>query len=571
MSRSGAVDGATVEVIRRYLIAAAEEMRATLVRTSFSPIIYEVLDFGLSIYNSRCELVAEAPGVTRFVGANDYAIGKGVAYVGEENLSAGDVVVLNYPYWNGAHVSDATLFAPVFGPDDERPFAYLCVRAHWLDLGAKDAGYVLDSTDMHQEGLVFPGTKIVRQGQLNRELVELIRFNSRAPEIVIGDLHAQIAALRTGERRLVELVDKFGRETIDAAIELVLDHGEQSTLRALAELPQGSWSAVDYVDDDGISAEPIRMEVRVTIGGGKLEIDFSGSAPTAVGPINLPFGSTLATCKMALKGLTSPTEPANGGQTRPLVVTAPPGTIFHAVYPAPTFTLWTGIVALELIFKALAQGMPDHVAACSGGEVPGYMMVGVHPDTGSLYALSNGEQIGWGGTHGHDGMDGANHLCQTVVRNTPIEVLEARTGIFVERVEMRTDSGGGGRHRGGVGVRRDIRFVSDGDFLTVAKKTRARPWALRGGHEPDPNTFIVFPGSEREQRVSTRRTPVRGGDRVTVLTAGGGGHGDPRERDPERIREDVLDGYVSAEAARTVYGAATLAEANHPTSKGESG
>jgi N-methylhydantoinase B len=554
VARPDTVDGATVEVIRRYLIAAAEEMRATLVRTSFSPIIYEVLDFGLSIYDRSCELVAEAPGVTRFVGANDYAIRQGVKRVGVENLAAGDVVVLNYPYWNGAHVSDATLFAPVFDPGGERPFAYLCVRAHWLDLGAKDAGYVLDSTDMHQEGLILPGTKVVRGGALSHELVELIRFNSRAPEIVIGDLHAQIAALRTGERRLLELVERFGLDTIEAATRRVLDHGERSTRRALTALPQGSWSAVDYVDDDGVSDEPVRMEVRVTNRGGGMEIDFAGSAGATRGPINLPFGSTLATCKMALKGLTSPTEPANGGQTRPLVVKAAPGTLFHAVYPAPTFTLWTGIVALELIFKALARGMPDRLAASSGGEVPGYMMVGIHPDTGSLYALSNGEQVGWGGTSDHDGMDGANHLCQTVVRNTPIEVLEALTAMFVERLELRTDSGGPGRHRGGAGVRRDIRFVGDGDFLTVAKKTRSAPWALEGGLEPEPNTLIVFPGTQRERRVSTRRTSVRAGERVTVLAAGGGGHGDPRERNPGLVLEDVLDGYVSAEAAQTLYG-----------------
>ncbi|WP_440074396.1 hydantoinase B/oxoprolinase family protein, partial [Streptosporangium sp. OZ121] len=182
--------------------------------------------------------------------------------------------------------------------------------------------------------------------------------------------------------------------------------------------------------------------------------------------------------------------------------------------------------------------------------MPGFMMVGVHPETGQMFAVSNNDPVGWGATPSHDGMNAANHLCQTQARNTPVEVLEARTGMFFERVELREDSGGAGRFRGGVGLRRDIRFVVPGEFLSVIKKTRSRPWALEGGLEPEPNQVVVFPGTERERRVSTKRTRVEVGDRVTLLTAGGGGHGDPRERDPELVRRDVAEGYVSPDAAR---------------------
>jgi N-methylhydantoinase B len=555
MSASGRrVDGATVEVIRRYLVAAAEEMRATLIRTAFNPVIYEVLDFGISIYDRKRDLIAEASGLTFFLGANDYAIRRGIEYLGEENLSPGDVVIMNYPYWNGAHAPDATVFSGVFAPGDSRPFGYLCVRAHWLDLGAKDPGYVLDSTDMHQEGLIFPGTKVVKSGEPDSEILDLIRFNTRMPDIVIGDLNAQIASLRTGERRIVELVEKFGRQTVEEAIAATLEHGERTTQRALAELPQGSWTAVDYLDDDGISDEPIKMQVTVTNRDGTFEVDWSESAGATKGPVNMPLGATIAICKVILKALTSPHEPANGGQTRALVVKAEPGTLFHAVYPAPTFTLWTGIVALELVFKALAQGMPERLAASSGGDLPGYMMVGTHPDTDALYAVSNADHVGWGGAPAHDGCDATMHLSESNVRNTPIEVLEARTAMLFERVELRRDSGGPGKFRGGVGMRRDIRFLTEGEFLTVAKKTKTRPWALAGGHEPEPNTMIMFPGTEREQHVSTKRFSVAPGDRATILTAGGGGHGDPRERGPERVRDDVLDGYVSPQAARDIYG-----------------
>ncbi|GAA2900538.1 hydantoinase B/oxoprolinase family protein [Streptosporangium fragile] len=548
----GRLDGATAEVVRSYLLAAAEEMRATLIRTSFNPVIYEVHDFGMSMYDADLRLVAEATGLTFFLGANDFSLRKGVEYVGRENLHPGDVVLLNYPYWNAAHAYDATLFSPVFHGGDL--VGFLCVRAHWMDLGAKDPGYVLDSTDMHQEGIIFPGTKVFSRGEPNREIIELIRFNSRMPDLVIGDLNAQVAALRTGERRLLEILAKFGRPTVEAAVQRMIEDGEARTRAALAELPQGSWTAVDWLDDDGITDDPVRMQVTVTITDGTFTVDFAGSSPATPGPINMPFGATEAICKVILKSLTSPDEPSNFGTTVPLEVRAEPGTLFHAVYPQPTFTLWTGIVAVELILKALAQGMPDRLPASSGGDVPGFMMVGVHPDTGQMFAVSNNDPVGWGATPSHDGMNAATHVSGSTGRITPIEVLEARTGMFFERMEMREDSGGAGRHRGGVGLRRDIRFVTPGEFLSVIKKTRSRPWALQGGLEPEPNQVVVFPGTEREQRVSTKRTKVEIGDRITLLTAGGGGHGDPRERDPELVRRDVAEGYVSRAAARDVYG-----------------
>ena len=550
------IDGATVEVIRSYLMAAAEEMRTTLIRTAFNPVIYEVLDFGISLYDEKMELIAEAPGLTFFLGANDFSLRKGVDYVGIENLHPGDIVMLNYPYWNAAHSYDATLFAPVFlpGEGDGSLVGFVCVRAHWMDLGAKDPGYVLDSTDVHQEGMLFPGTKVFERGEPVHAIHELIRFNSRMPDVVLGDLHAQVSSIRTGERRFVEILNKFGKPAVDSAVAIVRGHSEQNTRDALLALPQGTWTAVDWMDDDGISEDPIRMQATVTIADGTFTVDFDGSAPAAKGPVNMPYGATVAMCKVVLRALTSPFDPSNEGSTAPLVVKAEPGTLFHAVYPAPTFTLWTGIVALELVFKALAQGMPHLLSASSGGDVPGFMMVGTHPDTNEFFAISNNDPVGWGGTPEHDGLDSTIHISESTVRSTPIEVLEARSGMLFERLEIREDSGGAGRFRGGAGLQRDIRFVSDGEFLSVIKKTRSAPWALEGGLEPDPNQVIVFPGTEREARVSTKRVPVRAGDLIRLLTAGGGGHGDPADRDPDAVRRDVSEGYVSKRAARDVYG-----------------
>lgn len=554
MSQPVKVDGVTVEVVRNYLVSAAEEMRATLIRTAFNPVIYDVLDFGISVYDRNLELVAEAPGLTMFLGANDFSIVKAVEFLGDNKIRPGDVVLMNYPYWNSAHTYDATLFSAVFEEGSLDPQMYLCVRAHWIDLGAKDPGYVLDSTDMHQEGLIFPGTRIFKEGKPDQEWIDLLRFNSRMPDILIGDMNAMVASLRTGERRLRQVLKRFGRETVEAAIAVFLDHGERIARAALAQLPKGSWTAVDYLDDDGVTEDPIKMQVTVTITDDHMEVDFAGSSPAVPGPVNMPFGATVAMAKVFLKSLTTPNEPGNAGHTRPLVVKAEPGNLFHAVYPSATFTLWTGIVALELLTKAAAQGMPHLVSASSGGDVPGFMMLGVHPDSGRGFALSNNDPVGWGATIDHDGCDATLHQSESIVRNTPIEVLETKTTMFFDRVEMRQDSGGAGQYRGGVGIRRDITFMTDGEFLTVAKKTKTRPWALEGGQEPEANTFVLFPGTDREKRVGTFRIPVKKGDRAQNLTAGGGGYGDPRLRSPELVREDVLDGYVSKAEAEKTYG-----------------
>ncbi|MEO3858250.1 hydantoinase B/oxoprolinase family protein [Acrocarpospora sp. B8E8] len=547
------LDGATVEVIRNYLVSVGEQMRRTLVRAAFNPVIYEVLDFGISIYNADLELTAEAAGITSFLGANDHAIVKGVEYVGRENLRQGDVYLLNYPYWSGAHSYDAMLFAPVFRPGHEGPAAYLAVRAHWMDLGAKAPGYVLDSTDMHQEGLIFPGTKIVSRGEVVRDIVELIRFNSRLPDLTIGDFHAQLASLRTGENRLAQVWEKFGGPTVDQAVRQIIEHGERVARKAVAALPDGTWTAFDYCDDDGITDDLIRMEVKVTIAGERMEVDFNGSDGAVAGPVNLPIGATESLAKAIYKELTTATEPSNAGHYRALAIKADPGNFFHAVYPVATFTQWSGIVAFELMHKALAQVL-DSIPASSGGDEPGFMALGHDPRTDADYVISNNEGIGWGASRDHDGANAQQHPSQSVVRNTPIEVLEHKATLFHERLELIPDSGGAGRHRGGLGVLRQVRYLADGEVLSMKKKSKTRPWALHGGQESEPSEMVLWPETDRAKRVGMYRAAMRAGDRFVNRTAGGGGYGDPLERDPAAVVADVLDGYVSAEVAEQIYG-----------------
>lgn len=553
MSSGTALDGATVEVIRHYLNSTSEQMRRTLVRTAFNPVIYEVLDFGISMYDRHRRLISESTGILTFLGANDYAIHKGLEKVGVENLHPGDVVMINYPYWSGAHVSDAMLFAPVFCEGSDLPDAYLAVRAHWMDLGAKDPGYVLDSTSMHQEGLIMPGVKLIRRGKIDEQIMAILRYNSRMPETIIGDFHAQVSALRVGERRLHQIWEKFGLANVDAAIDRIIEHGAQTAAEAVRAMPDGQWSAHDWLDDDGISHDLIRMAVTVTIEGEEFTVDYGDSDDAVPGPVNMPFGKTSSLAKSVFKSLTTPDTPANHGHFEPLTVSCPPGNLFHAVYPAATFTLWTGMAAFELINKALAQGM-DQINASSGSDEPGFMAVGTHPETGEMYAVSNNEGIGWGATPHYDGATALQHPSTTAVRNTSMEVLEHKSPIFHERLELRQDSGGAGKWRGGLGICREVRFLATGEMLSMKKKTKTNPWALRGGHEPKTNAMIVWPETERAHRARMERFTMQPRDRFRNLSAGGGGWGDPLDRAIELVREDVLDGYVSAEQAEEVYG-----------------
>ena len=296
------------------------------------------------------------------------------------------------------------------------------------------------------------------------------------------------------------------------------------------------------------------MRATVTISSKEFKVDFAGSYGTAKGPVNMPFGNTHSLCKIVFKSLTTPFLPSNAGNYRPLKVEAPPGSLFHAVYPAPTFTLWTGIVALELVYKAVAQGLGDLISASSGGDLPGFMMLGIHPDNKRFYALSNNEPVGWGAAPDHDGANALQHHSVGIGRNTPIEVLEIRTGMIVERLELRRDSGGAGKFRGGLGLKRDIRFVADGEFLSVMKKSKTPTWGLAGGCATDPNGLYIHVGTPEEKKVGTFRFPAKIGDKCTLITAGGGGYGNPKERDPRLVLEDVVDRYVSLDAARELYG-----------------
>jgi len=551
---STAVDSITIEVIRHGLLAAAEEMARNLCRTAYNTVVYEIHDYGIGIHDANGDVVADAPGIAVFTRGNDHGIKRAVEFLGRDKLRPGDVILLNYPYWSSAHTLDPLVFAPVHSADGEL-IGFTSCRIHVLDLKQKDPGYVLDSTDMYQEGIFFTAAKLYREGEMNEDIFNVVKFNSRLPERTIGDLQAQVSACFSGVRRTQEIAAKYGADTLTEAMAAINDHGERLARIALAKLPKGTWTAHDFVDQDGVDLDRmIKMNVTVTVTDDEMIVDWTGSEKDVRGPINLPVGQTEAFCSLIFKSLTTPDTPVVAGNFRPLRVITEPGSVMHAVPPMPTFTLWTGLLGGEVVLKALAQGMPDLVPACSGGDVCSMMGLGVNPRNGEAWLEATNEAVGFGG-HAHgDGADGIMHISEPGCRNNPVEVLETKSPMFIESYGYRPDTGGAGRNRGGVGVQRTYRFTAPSTGICIVYKTKTKPWSIDGGAEGDNNHIVLNPGTDREKVTGGSYNLLDTGEVLVNNTGGGGGYGNPFDRDPAKVAADVRNGFVSVSSALKDYG-----------------
>ncbi len=537
------------------MLSATQEMARNLCRTAYNTVVYEIHDYGIGLHDPNGNTIAEAPGIAIFSGANDFGIQKTIEVMGTSDMFPGDVFMLNYPYWSAAHTLDVLVFSPIFA--EERLIGFASCRVHLLDLKQRDAGYVLDSTDMSQEGIFFPSVKIYERGKIREDIFNIIRFNSRFPERTIGDLQAEVSAVHTGDVRLREIVKKYGPDVVLAAMQDISDHGERLSRAAVAKLPNGSWTAVDYVDTDGVDLDQlIEMKVTVTIEDDRMIIDWTATDKPATGPINVPVGLTIAASRLAFKSLTTPDSFICAGNFRNLEVRTTPGSLMHAEPPQPTFTLWTGLLAPEVIMKALAQGLPDVVPACSGGDVCDVMALGVNPRNGANFLEATNDAVGFGAHAGGDGEDGIMHVTEPGCRNNPIEVLENKAPMIIDEYGYRPDSGGAGKNRGGVGVVRGYRFLAPTDAIVINYKTKTKPWSVAGGNKGVKNTVLVEPGTEQEREVGCSYNNFGAGGTITNLTGGGGGWGNPFERDVVKVVEDVRQGFVSSAAALADYGVA---------------
>jgi len=555
---SGSIDPFTLEIIKEGLVAIGDEMFVTMQRTSMSTIIYEVLDYATGLTDAAGNLITQGNGVTLFLGTLDFGVRSVLEKFGPENLRPGDIFVTNDPYsGGGTHLSDVSIIAPIFY--DGRLVAFAANKGHWTEVGGMAPGsWTTNSTEVYQEGLQFPCVKLFDQGQPIQSLLDIIRANVRTPDMSIGDMYAQVASMRIAERRFKELCDKYGVELVLRGIAALLDYGEQLTRQEIRRLPAGVYQAVDHIDDDGIGNGPFEVRVKVTVEDDRLVCDFTGTHPQVPGPVNCARTGLYSAARAVLMALTDPSIPASEGCFRALQVICPEGTIFTCRRPAPVSTYWeTMLYAADLIWKAMAPVLPDRLPAGHFLSVCGTIVAGPHPDTGELFLLVEPQAGGWGAGADKDGENGLVCVGDGETYIIPVEVCETRYGVLVDQFGFDITDGGAGRFRGGRGLVRDYRITAQEAWFTgTFGRHKYLPWGMAGGKEGSRNyTKILFAdGRPPDVFGKAAQYHLKKGDVARLITATGGGHGDPLQRPVESVVLDVKNDYITPEQAERDYG-----------------
>lgn len=547
-------DPITVEILRNALNAIALEMNANLARSAFSPIIYEMKDCSVALFNERAELLGQAPGLPIFLGALDEAVKIVRDHFAPRGIFEGDIYALNDPYLVGSHLNDVTVISPIFYRGELVGFT--ATKAHWLDMGGKDAGVSVDTTEIFQEGLRLGPTRLYRAGQAQTDILDILARNSRLPRSIMGDLNAQIAACRTGERRYQALLDRFGLDTVREATLEIFSQAERADRAALAAIPAGQYTAEGYLDSDGHSDEPVYVKVKVTITGSDIHIDLTGSSPQRQGCTNCGIAQTISGARLAYKFLINPHHPPNGGHFRPLTVTAPTGTLFAAQEPAACLYYGPQIgLMIELIIQALSKALPGRVPAGQPSDQMNFIMNGRLPD-GSVFMTGEASAVGWGALPDDDGLNAMVNYMAGDLKNIPAEVEEAKYPLRVTCRALEPDSGGAGKFRGGLALVKEYQPIAPGCRLLLWLERTVTPgWGVAGGQDGRAARCLIDPGGPQEKMVKkANHVPIAPHTIVRCYTAGGGGYGPPWERDPQRVIDDLLDGYITRQAAEAVYG-----------------
>ena len=551
------LDPVTLEVIRNALPAIANEMAADLQRTSYNMMIYEVRDYCTALIDTRGELISQnVGGVSHFVADLGVLIVDGMKRYGKDGFAPGDVIITNHQAVAGQHLNNVVIYMPYFYRGELLMFAM--VRAHWIDVGGLSTGFGAGPqvADPWLEGLQLDQLKIYERGRLNETLYRVLKDNIRFPESSLGDMKSQMAACRLAARRMDELFDKYGRDTILAAIDRIFDETETRCRNVVAQLPDGAYEAEAAMDDDGVlKGVPVPIRVKVTVTKGDMTIDLTGCSAERKAGIN---SRTLAGARVAYKALTGPLDPVNEGSFRALKVIIPEGNIMMARFPAP-MAGWSIIVptVVDTIVKALAPAMRDRVPAghhaLLGGAV---VFFGVHPKTRRRFVVQSIEGGGWGGRPTEDGEPATVSVCQGDVRNGSIEGIELKCPVLVEARALRQDSSGAGKYRGGLGIDMHVRNLVEGRWnFEQARRRNCPPWGLWGGTAGEAGSYLLrLPGENEFKPMVGAHIPVPLNAEAIVRTGGGGGWGDPLDRDPALVCADVREELVSRKAAIEHYG-----------------
>jgi N-methylhydantoinase B len=556
------LDPVTVEVVKNALESIADEMALTVVRTARSFVVKEAMDFSTALFNARGDLIAQGTCLPLHLGSMPEALQAVLAVYGD-SMAPGDIYALNDPYEGGSHLPDIVIIKPVFRGD--ALVGYAAVLAHQTDIGGRVAGgNACDSTEIYAEGLRLPPVKLYARGVPDRNLFRVLEKNVRVPDKVLGDVRSEIAACLIGERELLKLVARYGAGELEAYCAELLDYTEQFTRAEIAALPNGVYDFGDWLDDDGIDPAPIRIQVRMTVEDDSMTVDFAGTSPQVKGAINSVLGFTRSAVYACVRSILDPGIPNNAGFFRPISVVAPERTIVNPRSPAAVAARGlTGMRISDAVFGALAQVAPDKVPACGVGVDSGISVGGYDAD-GTPFVFLEFLVGSWGGGPHRDGMDACTGI-PINYSNTPAEMVEAEQPIAVERYAFVPDSGGPGRYRGGLALVRDLLFLADEATLQVrSDRRRFQPYGLRGGQPGGSSSNVLTAvGGEARELPSKFLLTIRKGERFRLRLAGGGGYGDPFERDPARVLRDVREGKVTIEHAREAYAVAVRGRPPH--------
>ncbi len=530
-------DPIRLEIFKHLFAAIPEEMGAVLRRASFSPNIKERLDFSCALFDSQARMVAQAAHIPVHLGAMPISVRSArdafMTSSGEPDLLPGDVIILNDPYLGGSHLPDITLVSPVFIPGESetpRLFGFAASRAHHADVGGMKPGSMPIATELIQEGVVIPPIKILRAGQINRDAWDLLLANVRTPEERAGDLHAQLAANRRGVARYKEMVSRYGARQLEFYSGELMAYTERLARSLIRSLPEGRYEFEDFLDGDGISAGPIPIRVTLTIERDRAVVDFSRSAPQQRGSVNAVYAITLSAVAYVFRSLLGLDVPNNAGAMVPIKVIAPLGSVVNARRLAPVAggNVETSQRITDVLLGALAKALPDRIPAASQGTMNNTLIGGMDPRHDPPRPFTYYETIA-GGMGGHAAGDGmrACHSHMTNTRNTPVEALEYAYPILVERYEIRRGTGGAGRHRGGDGLRRDIRLLAEAEASLITDRRDRGPYGLQGGAPGAPGENWVLRGGEWTTVSAKGSFDLQPGDVLSVRTPGGGGWGEP--------------------------------------------
>ncbi len=540
MTEAAAPSPATVEVVRHAFISGAEQMRRNLYRSAHSPVIYEMKDCSVGIYDAQGRLLGQAPGLPFFLGSLGGTLRAVIAIKGREAFQEGDVWIVNDSTICGSHLNDVTVFAPIHAAGALRGFS--AAKAHWNDIGAKEAGYVGDTVDIFQEGLRIGPTCLIRAGVLDQQILDLIALNSRLPTALVGDLMAEISACRTGVERFQSIVERFGWEQVRQSVEAVFAQAEREDRQAVSDIPDGTYTAAGRLDNDGVTEGPVRVQVAVSIAGDRMTVDLTGSNPQCVGSTNSGIVQTRSAVEQAFKFLTNPHSPVSGGNFRNLEVIAPAGTCFNPSETAPCLHYGPHLMlAMDLMIRALSEAVPERCAAGHVGDSWNVIFVG--EDQNGMFLSGESLTGGWGAYEGGDGESALIHSAAGDFKNFPIETMEHRYPLRLLSHSLRNGSGGEGRWRGGLGIVREYEALAPCTVQLWFERSEQPSWGLFGGRDgAPPEVWVNRPGRPPEKILKANGLRVETGTKILVKTGGGGGWGDPALRsEADRARDRRLE------------------------------